>query len=243
MGSVGSYLPAGHAAGPSLWDTAVWALEQECPSRAFLFAMSKFLLGTKIGMTQLFNEGGVVTPVTLIQVRPNVVVQVKTAEKDGYTAVQLGTGTKKNLSKAAKGHAKNLGSFRYLRETKLTSMGDKDLSVGDALDVSLFAVGDKVKVAGLTKGKGFAGAVKRHGFHGAPASHGHHHVLRHVGSIGQRFPQHTLKGTRGPGRDGQERVTIRGLTVVAVDAEQGVLAVRGAVPGNRGQLLEITALS
>jgi large subunit ribosomal protein L3 len=115
------------------------------------------------------------------------------------------------------------------------------LAVGDNVDVSIFAPGDIVKVAGLTKGKGFAGAVKRHGFHGSPASHGHHHVLRHVGSIGQRFPQHTLKGSRGPGRDGQERVSMRGLKVIAVDAEIGLIAVKGAVPGAKGTILEVTA--
>jgi len=132
-----------------------------------------------------------------------------------------------------------LGNFRWLREFRLPA--DKALAVGDKVELSQFAVGDSVNVSGLTKGKGFAGAVKRHGFHGSPASHGHHHVLRHVGSIGQRFPQHTLKGSRGPGRDGQERISMRGLKVVAIDTEAGVLAVKGAVPGANGSLLEVTA--
>ena len=204
---------------------------------------TKFILATKVGMTQVYTDAGQAVGVTLLQAAPNVVTQVKTAERDGYAAVQLSAGTKKakNLSKALRGHFKELGSFRWSREFKATAVGGKDLAVGDTVDAAIFAPGDVVKVSGLTKGKGFSGAVKRHGFHGAPASHGHHHVLRHVGSIGQRFPQHTLKGSRGPGRDGQDRVTIRGLTVFAVDAETGIIAVKGAVPGPKGSLVEVTA--
>jgi large subunit ribosomal protein L3 len=205
--------------------------------------LNKFILATKLGMTQVYGAKGELVGVTLLQATPNVVTQVKTAQKDGYAAVQLGTGTKKasKLSKALRGHFKDLGSFRWAREFKAVAVGGKDLAVGDKVDVSIFAPGDVVKVTGLTKGKGFAGAVKRHGFHGSPASHGHHHVLRHVGSIGQRFPQHTLKGSRGPGRDGQERVAVRGLKVIAVDVEQNILAVWGAVPGAKGSLCEVIA--
>ncbi len=204
---------------------------------------SKFILATKLGMSQIYSDTGEAMGVTLLQVAPNVVTQVKTKEKEGYAAVQISTGAKKatKLSKSQRGHFKDLGSFRWSREFKVAAVGDKDLNVGDKIDVSIFAPGDIVKVAGLTKGKGFAGAVKRHGFHGSPASHGHHHVLRHVGSIGQRFPQHTLKGSRGPGRDGQERIAVRGLKVAAVDLEAGLIAVRGAVPGAKGTLLEVTA--
>jgi len=199
----------------------------------------KFILATKLGMTQMYTEKGDLVGVTLLHVAPNVVTQVKTAEKDGYTAVQVATGAKKakQLSKGLRGHFKDLGTFRWSREFHTTA--DKALAVGDKFDASVFAVGDMVKVSGFTKGKGFAGAVKRHGFHGAPASHGHHHVLRHVGSIGQRFPQHTLKGSRGPGRDGYDQVSIRGLRVMAVETDSGIVAVKGAVPGNRGQLLII----
>ncbi|HUO75772.1 MAG TPA: 50S ribosomal protein L3 [Candidatus Paceibacterota bacterium] len=199
----------------------------------------KFILATKLGMTQLYTEKGDLVGVTLLQVSPNVVTQVKTKERDGYVAVQLATGTKKakNLGKGLKGHFKDLGSFRWSREFR----GGKDLAVGATIDCSVFAPGDVVRVSGLTKGKGFAGAVKRHGFHGAPGSHGHKHVERHVGSIGQRFPQHTLRGLRGPGRDGQERVSMRNLRVMAVDAELGVLALKGAVPGARGTILEVIA--
>ena len=203
----------------------------------------KFILATKVGMTQLYTEKGDLVGVTLLQAAPNVVTQVKTAERDGYAAVQLSTGAKKakNLSKGLRGHFKELGSFRWSREFHATTAGGKDLAVGDKIDCSVFAPGDTVRVSGLMKGKGFSGAVKRHGFHGAPGSHGHKHVERHVGSIGQRFPQHTLKGLRGPGRDGALRVTIRGLTVMAVDADLGVLALKGAVPGPKGTILEVTA--
>ena len=199
----------------------------------------KFILATKLGMTQMYTDKGDQVGVTLLSVVPNVVTQVKSVEKDGYTAVQLGTGAKKakNLSKGLKGHFKDLGSFRWTREFHLPA--DKAMAVGDKVEIGQFAVGDTVAVSGLTKGKGFAGAVKRHGFHGAPASHGHHHVLRHVGSIGQRFPQHTLKGSRGPGRDGQLRKTNKGLVVMAIDADAGILALKGVVPGAKGSLVEV----
>jgi large subunit ribosomal protein L3 len=201
----------------------------------------KFILATKLGMTQMYSDKGDLVGVTLLHAAPNVVTQIKTKEKDGYAAVQVSSGAKKakKLSKGLRGHFKDLGSFRWSREFKATTVGGKELAVGDSVDVSLFTPGDTVCVAGLTKGKGFAGAVKRHGFRGSPASHGHHHVLRHVGSIGQRFPQHTLKGSRGPGRDGAERVSVRGLTVMAVDAAEGLLAIKGAVPGPNGAILEV----
>lgn len=200
---------------------------------------SKFILATKLGMTQLYGDKGILMPVTLLSVTPNVVTQVKSKDRDGYTATQVSAGTKKakNLSKALRGHYKDLGSFRWSREFR----GERELNVGDKLDVTTFAVGDVVRVSGISKGKGFAGAVKRHGFRGAPASHGHHHVLRHVGSIGQRFPQHTLKGSRGPGRDGGMRTSVRNLKVVAVDADLGVMALKGAVPGAIGTMVEVIA--
>ena len=202
----------------------------------------KFILGKKIGMTQVFEEDGKVVPVTVVEVGPNVVVQVRTKEKDGYEAVQVGTGTKKakNINKPTRGHLKDLGTFRYLKEVKtIKSSEDQEFKVGDKIDASVFAIGDKIKVTGISKGKGFQGVMKRHGFHGMPHSHGHHHVARHAGSIGQRFPQHTLKGMRMAGRMGHDQVTTRGLKIVRVDVENGLLAVKGAVPGNRGHLLLI----
>ena len=196
-------------------------------------------------MSQVFEEDGKVIPVTVVEVAPNIVVQVRTKEKDGYEAVQIGTGTKKakNINKPQKGHNKDLGNFRILKEFRKNPLSKAsetgDWKVGDKIDASVFAIGDKVKVTGTSKGKGFQGVMKRHGFSGMPHSHGHHHVARHAGSIGQRFPQHTLKGMRMAGRMGHDQVTTRGLKIVRVDVENGLLAVKGAVPGNRGQLLVI----
>jgi len=206
-------------------------------SPVFFVKMNKFILGTKVGMTQIFKEDGTVVPVTLIQIQPNTVVQVKTVEKDGYQAVQLGIGNKKKITKPAKGHLKGLAQFSTLKEFKTTN----EYKAGDTLDASVFTEGEKVKVSGVTKGKGFQGVVKRHGFHGMPASHGAHSVLRHAGSIGQRFPQHTLKGMRMAGRMGGENHSTRGLSVVKVDVENGIIAIKGATPGNSGSVLEITA--
>ncbi len=213
----------------------------------------KFVLGKKLGMTQVFEEDGKVVPVTLVEIEPNVVVQVRTKDKDGYEAVQVGTGTKKvkNIRKPQKGHYKDLGNFKYLKEvrdkeSRHTAVGEATealvLSVGDKFDASVFTAGDKVKVTGMSKGKGFAGVMKRHNFSGMPHSHGHHHVARHAGSIGQRFPQHTLKGMRMAGRTGNDQITTRGLKIVRVDAENGLLAIKGAIPGNRGSLIKIQSV-
>ena len=210
----------------------------------------KFILGKKLGMSQVFEEDGKVVPVTVVEIESNVVTQIRTKEKDGYEAVQVGTGTRKvkNIKKPQRGHLKELGNFKYLREvrdkeSKHMAIGETTealtVKVGDKLDASVFVVGDKIKVTGISKGKGFQGVMKRHGFHGMPYSHGHHHVARHGGSIGQRFPQHTLKGMRMAGRMGTDKVTTRGLKIVRVDMENGLLAVKGAVPGQRGQLLII----
>jgi len=210
----------------------------------------KFILGKKLGMSQVFEEDGKVVPVTIVEIEPNIVVQVRTKDKDGYEAVQVGTGTRKvkNINKAQRGHSKDLGNFKHLKEvrdkeSRHTAVGETaealSLKVGDKLNASVFAVGDKVRVTGISKGKGFQGVMKRHGFSGMPHSHGHHHVARHGGSIGQRFPQHTLAGMRMAGRMGTDQVTTRGLKIIRVDVESGLLAVKGAVPGNRGQLLII----
>ena len=204
--------------------------------RGFM-VMSKFIIGTKIGMTQMFKEDGTVVPVTLVKIEPNIVVQVKTKENDGYQAIQIGTGSKKKLTKPEKGHRKSLGNFAILKEFKTAD----EFKVGDTIDISTFIEGESVKVSGISKGKGFQGVVKRHGFHGMPASHGAHSVLRHAGSIGQRFPQHTLKGMRMAGRMGGVNKSVRGLKIVKVDAENGMLAITGAVPGNNGGIVEIFA--
>jgi large subunit ribosomal protein L3 len=204
-----------------------------------------FILGKKIGMTRFFREDGEVIPVTVIEAGPVVVTQIKTKEKDGYEAVQVGFGKDKKLNKPKAGHLKGLEQLKYLKEFRLKTDGQEQktaLARGDILDVSIFNVGDIVKVSGITKAKGFQGAVKRHGFHGMPASHGHHHVLRHPGAIGQRFPQHTLKGTRMAGRMGGKRYTVRGLEIVSIDKEKNLMMVKGAVPGRKGALLEIVKM-
>lgn len=199
-----------------------------------VFRFMAFILGRKIGMTRLFKEEGEVIPVTLIEAGPITVIQKKTVDKDGYEAVQVGFENVKKINKAKKGHLKEQANFRILREFR-----NAEANQGEISDVSIFKEGDVVKISGLTKGRGFQGAVKRHGFKGMPASHGHHHVMRHVGSIGQRFPQHTLKGMRMAGRMGGQRQTTRGLTIISVDKENNLLAVKGAVPGRKGAILEI----
>lgn len=197
-------------------------------------------------MTRFFQEDGTVVPVTLVEAEPVVVTQIRTKEKDGYEAVQIGSGKQKKMNKPKSGHLKELGNLKRLKEFRelKAKIGEeeKQLEKGDKFDISVFNIGDIVKISGLTKGRGFQGAVKRHGFHGMPASHGHHHVLRHVGSIGQRFPQHTLKGTRMAGRMGGVRQTTRGLKIVDIDKENNLIVVRGAVQGRKGTLLEIATI-
>lgn len=201
-----------------------------------------FILGKKVGMTQIFREDGVVVPVTVIEAGPITVTQIKSQDKEGYDAVQFGFGTAKHQNKPEEGHAKRANVQPQVLCELLKS--DKaaegtDFAVGGAITVSVFKPGDTVKISGTTKARGFQGAVKRHGFAGAPASHGHHHVMRHVGSIGQRFPQHTLPGMRMAGRMGGNRHSTRGLEVISIDAEHNLMTVKGAVPGRRGTVLEI----
>lgn len=188
-------------------------------------------------MTQVFDETGKVIPVTLIEAGPCVVAQVKTMERDGYQAVQLGFGAVKKIDKARQGHFKNLGQFKYLREFK----NGGDLKIGDQIKVDIFQEGEAIKVTGVSKGKGFAGVVKRHGFGGGPASHGQKDRLRAPGSIGMSFPERVTKGRRMAGRMGQDRVTVAGLKIIHIDQDRHLLAVTGAVPGNRGCLVEIVS--
>ena len=207
-----------------------------------------FMLGKKIGMTRIFKEDGEVIPVTVVEAGPITVTQIRSEEKDGYRAVQVGFGKDKKPNKPKAGHIKGLEDTKNLVEFRIDDLkfkvgeAEKELEKGDKLDVSVFNAGDIVKVSGITKGKGFQGVVKRHKFHGMPASHGHHHVLRHGGSIGQRFPQHTLKGMRMAGRMGGERQTTRGLEIVSIDKGNNLMMIKGAVPGRRGTLLEIVTL-
>jgi len=201
--------------------------------------MAKFILGTKQNMVQFFGEDGRCTPATVLLAGPIVVTQVKTPEKDGYTAVQAGylPQNEKRVAKAQKGHTKDLGVFRHTKEFRVNDASA--LSVGDKIDASLFAPGDKIVVSGISKGKGFQGGVKRHGFKGGPRSHGQKHSEREVGSIGATGPQRVFKGTRMPGRMGADRITVKNLEVLAVDKENNKIVVSGAVPGRRGTLVEI----
>lgn len=191
-------------------------------------------------MTQFFNEDGKVFAATVIAAGPITVTQVKTKEKDGYAALQYASGAKREelLSKSLRGHFKGLGSFRYVREVRLPE-GAAEAKVGDTVNAGVFAKGDIVDVSGISKGKGFQGVVKRHGFHGGPRTHGQKHSEREGGSIGATWPQRVIKGKRMPGRMGADRITVKNLKVLDVDAENNLLLVKGAIPGRRGTLIEI----
>lgn len=191
----------------------------------------KFILGKKIGMSRTFTEKGESIPVTLIEAGPCKVLQKKTEEKDGYQSVQLGfEQTKKNKEKKSAKDA----NFKYIREFLVTDYPDSEI-----IDASFFEKGDKVKISGISKGKGFQGGVKRWGFAGASSSHGVKHNKRKIGSIGSAFPQRVIKGRKMPGRMGSDRITIKGLKIIDIDTEKNIIAVKGAVPGRRGTLLEI----
>ncbi|MEK7074133.1 MAG: 50S ribosomal protein L3, partial [Patescibacteria group bacterium] len=198
----------------------------------------KFLLGEKVNMSQIFDAAGNVVPITLIRAMPNTVIQVRTKEKDGYEALQVGAGTRKikRIAKPQQGHFKELGNFRYVREVRFREPATIDR--GNVFDVSIFSEGDMVRVSGISKSKGFQGVVKRHGFHGAPATHGVKHAHRQPGSIGGggRAGGRVAKGMRMAGRMGGDRISVRNLKIAKVDVENKILAVRGAVPGKRGTL-------
>ena len=188
------------------------------------------LLGRKLGMTQVFEEGGVVHAVTAIQAGPCTVTQVKTPDRDGYSAIQIGFGDAKKLNKPDAGHLRDLPQLRHLREVRLDSVGSYEQ--GQQLDVSLFAAGELVDVVGTSKGKGFAGGVKRHHFRGGPKTHGQSDRHRAPGSVGATTtPGRVYKGTRMAGHLGDVRVTVQNLKVIEVDADRNLLLVQGAIPG------------
>lgn len=197
----------------------------------------KALLGTKIGMTQILQEDGVAIPVTLIQAGPCTVTQVKTVEKDGYDAVQLGFGSGKNLSNAVAGHVKAAKvTPKYIREFRNVELND-DVQIGAQLDVTNFEVGDHIDVTGTSKGKGFAGNVKRHNFNTSKSTHGGNGNVRKPGSIGSMYPQKVFKGKRMAGHMGAEQVTVKNLIVALVDKENNLIGVKGAIPGPRRSLV------
>ena len=201
---------------------------------------TKAIVGEKVGMTQVWGEGNRIVPVTVLKVAPARVVQVKTNERDGYSAVQVTYGTKaaKKLNQAEAGHFAKAGvePGTNLVELRLDSVDGID--VGDEIGAATFAPGDKVDVTAMSRGKGFAGAMKRHNFQGQGASHGNHKHHRAPGSIGAcAFPGRVFKGTRMAGRMGAEQVTTLNLEVVQADPERGVVLVKGAVPGGRGGMV------
>jgi large subunit ribosomal protein L3 len=205
--------------------------------------MKKAILATKVGMTQIFNEDGVLTPVTVLQAGPCVVTQVKTAQNDGYSAVQVGFGDirEKLVNKPQKGHFAKAGvdAKRYVREFRLDDA--ESYTVGQEIKADVFAAGDKIDATAKSKGKGFQGAIKRHGQSRGPMAHGSKYH-RHAGSNGSATtPGRVFKGKHMPGHMGAVRVTVQNLEVVRVDAEQNLLLVKGAVPGPKKSLVMIKA--
>ena len=197
--------------------------------------MIQGMVGRKLGMTQIFDESGVVHPVTVIECGPNVVTQVRTKEKDGYEAVQVGFGIDKRLNKPEQGHRKASGFMSdTLREVRTDDVSE--FEVGQQIKVDAFSEGELIDVTGTTKGRGFQGGVKRHGFAGGPKTHGQSDRLRAPGSIGaSATPGRVLKGMKMAGHMGHVRVTIENLTVLRVDTERNLLLVQGSVPGpNKG---------
>ncbi|HDM31778.1 MAG TPA: 50S ribosomal protein L3 [bacterium] len=196
--------------------------------------MMKFILGKKIRMTQIFDKEGNQIPVTLVLAGPCFVTQIKTKEKDGYCALQIGF---EKLKKPKKSKIKK--PFRYLREFRVEDEELKKFKVGQEINVSIFKEGEKVSVSGISKGKGFQGGVKRWGFSGRGASHGVKHEERTLGSVGASTPSRVLKGKKMPGRMGGERITVKNLEIVKVLPEKNLIAIKGALPGRKGTLLEI----
>jgi len=200
--------------------------------------MLRGLIGRKIGMTQVFTEGGTVEAVTAIEAGPCTVTQIKSVDKEGYNAVQLGFGEAKRLNSPERGHLGKLGLFKHLREFRVEDTSDIEL--GHRIDVSSFQPGDLVDVIGVSKGKGFAGTVKRYHFAGGPKTHGQSDRHRAPGSIGAGTdPGRVLKGQKMAGHMGNRRVTVKRIKVVKADPDRNLLLVGGAVPGARNGLLEI----
>ncbi|MEF3322390.1 MULTISPECIES: 50S ribosomal protein L3 [Gulosibacter] len=200
----------------------------------------KGLLGTKLGMTQIWDEENRMVPVTVIQVSPNVVTQIRTLEKDGYEAVQIAAGAidPRKVNQPSAGHFKAAGVTPRRHLTEIRTPDASEYELGQELNVDIFEVGQVVDVVGTSKGKGFAGTMKRHNFAGVGASHGQHKNHRKPGSIGaSATPSRVFKGTRMAGRMGNDRVTVQNLTIQGVDVERGLLLVKGAVPGAKGRLV------
>jgi large subunit ribosomal protein L3 len=199
----------------------------------------KGILGKKVGMTQIFDDTGEAIPVTIIEAGPCYVTQIKVKKTDGYEAIQLGFGEAKRLNKPQRGHLpKGVPDLRYLREIDVDDISAYE--VGQKIDAAVFSVGDLVDVTAISKGKGFAGVVKRHRFAGGPTTHGQSDRTRAPGSVGSTStPGRVWKGLRMAGHMGHERTTVQNLTVVLVDPERNLLALKGAVPGAKGGLVSV----
>ena len=199
------------------------------------------ILGTKIGMTQIIGDDGVVTPVTILQAGPITVTQIKTVETDGYNAVQFGFGQGKNLSKSVTGHTKKAGENinpKVLKEFRVNEIPE-GMKLGDTITVEAFKLGDKVAVTGTSKGKGYAGTVKRWNFNESRNTHGFKGDIRKVGSIGSMYPQKVWKGKKMPGRMGHDQVTVKNLVVAYIDAANNLIGLKGAVPGPKKGIVAV----
>jgi large subunit ribosomal protein L3 len=201
----------------------------------------KAILGTKIGMTQILAEDGILVPITLVKAGPCTITQLKTDDTDGYTAIQIALDGGKNTSKSVKGHVAKANKElmpRIIREFRTNEISEEQ-TVGSSFDVSVFSVGDTVKVTGKSKGKGFAGTVKRHNFTTSAKTHGGNGVVRRPGSIGSMYPQKVFKGKKMAGQMGSEQVTVSGLSVALIDVENSLIGLKGAIPGPKKSLVTV----
>lgn len=197
------------------------------------------VLGTKVGMTQIFNEDGIVIPVTVIEVKPNIVTQIKTVENDGYNAIQVGYGDvkEKKVNEPKKGHLKNSALRKHLREIRLDDV--ENYEVGQEIDVNIFEENELVDVIGISKGKGTQGAIKRHNYGRGPESHGSKSHRVAGARSASAYPGRVFKGRAGSGKMGHERITVQNLTVVKIMADDNAILVKGAIPGPKGGLVTV----
>jgi large subunit ribosomal protein L3 len=200
--------------------------------------MTKFILGRKLGMTTIYDEEKGALNVTLIECEPNSVSLIRSQEKDGYSAVQIGA-RKSKVQSASRRTKSKVKQFDKIKEFRIDNT---ELKTGDNLDITQFEIGDIVKVSGITKAKGFQGVMKRHGFKGSDHSHGHKHDWRAPGSIGSSFPEHVMKGKKMAGRMGGKRASTKNVKVVFIDKDKNLLGVKGAVPGVVGRIVEIMSV-
>lgn len=203
----------------------------------------KFIVGKKIGMSRILEKDKMI-PVSLVLIENCFVTQIKDEKKDGYNAIQIGFGRKKKINKPEKGHLKKAGegkdNLKKLIEFRVDD--PSQFKLGQELDIKLFEEGEKVKISGVSKGKGFTGVVKRHGFKGAPTTHGHRHDSRAPGSIGAAFPEHVFKGIKMAGRSGGENNTVKNLKILKIDADKNIIALSGSLPGARNSLISISTI-